>query len=236
MITVLGKLTPREELSAEVPAREAGRFWRGVPNYALASRLVQQLYRRGILIVNEQWSEDRAKGSLVGGLDLKVPDAPDLPGMNYSLGLRHSNDGRQAIQLACGARVAVCSNGLITGTFILRCRHTLRLNLDAELASGVERYLQEASRVKNCIDGLQQQRIDEPRYREILIESGRRNLLPWSALGKVDQEYRNPQHTEFREWRNTGWGLYNAYNEITKQLAPTRQLSALNQLRELVMN
>jgi len=227
----------RDQLPTELVRRsDAGRFWQPIPHRTLADTLVQRLSRRGIVIQSEQWGLDLKGHSLIGGLQLALPGIPALPGAVFALGIRHSNDGRRALQISCGATIIVCQNGLITGTFVLKKRHTIGLDLATEIDAGIDRYMTEASQVQGVITRLQERTFTPTQNDALLMEAGRKRLLPWSAIGKVDQLQRTPTHNEFARWQGTGWGIYNAFNEVAKTQSPFKQLTTLDQFRELVLS
>jgi hypothetical protein len=237
MITIYGNQVSRSELSTDVrtPAR-AGRCWQGVPHRVLADTLVSKIEARRINILEEKWALDRKGNALVGAFELQLPDVPEIPGQRFALGIRHANDLSRALQINCGTTILVCSNGLITGSFVLKRKHTTGLNLETELEEGVSRYLDEARFVPDIIEALQEKRLSPREIDQALMEAGRKHLLPWSAIGKVDEGYRKPVIAEFARWHGRAWGLYNSFNEAVKQIAPARQLSALNDFRELILN
>ena len=237
MITVFGVPTPREALATnfERPER-AGSLWQGVPHQTLANRVVESLEKRGAEVIKEKWSVDKSGYQLVGGVLLNLPHVDKIEGQNYALGLQHSNDTKRAIKLSCGSEVMACNNGVLTGSFILTRRHTTGVNLEEEVEKGADRFFEEAMNVKQVIDDIKAVKITTRRKDHILMNAGRDGLLPWSHLGYVDKEYINPTTACFKEWKNSGWGLYNAFNEVIKRSSPMRQLESLNGFRELVLN
>jgi hypothetical protein len=237
MITLLGETICRDQLPQETTRPEkVGRLWQGVSHKDLADTLIHCLENQQIRVDEEKWSLDGRGTAMIGALGLTLPGLPDLPGQQYALGIRHSNDGRRAIQISCGTTVLVCHNGVLTGQFILHRRHTTGLDLNKEMGAGVCRYLAEVAKVKTTVEALQERPLSAAQADTALMEAGRRRLLPWSALGKVDAEYRAPRIEDFRAWHGRGWGLYNAFNEIAKQLNPFRQMDALAGFRKLVLS
>ncbi len=66
------------------------------------------------------------------------------------------------------------------------------------------------------------------------MEAGRRQLFPWSKLGKVEKAWREPPHPEFRE-RN-GWSLYNAFTETSKEFPMRKEMKSCDQIRRLIIS
>ena len=241
MISVMWKNAvklSRNDLSTEVPVRtNVSERWKGVAHRELADGILASLESQGIGVTSEVWYVDRGGNLMVGGLGLSLPKRAGLAklkGMEYAMGILHSNDGRKAIRIAAGARVMICSNGVLTGSFLVQKKHTKHLELQANLDNGVERLVGELGATQTFIDDLKNLKLGPARVDEIAMEVGRQHLLPWSAVGKVDAEYRNPSFDEFKEFNGTGWGWYNAYNYVLQQVSPDRQLRSLDEVRPII--
>jgi len=209
MITVLGEKKSTEDLKKiEIQRPErAGNRWKGISHYELATHVETSLKNKGIKILSETWSTDRTGQSLVGGLNLTFPlwmDIPNIKGMDYSLGIRHSNNCKHALTFAVGTQIMVCTNGLISGEFVLSRKHTNGLDLENEIEKGVDRFIEEAGKVENCIEQLKSRELSRLNADNYLMEAGRKRLLPWSHIGMVEKEYENPSFPDFNE--RTGWG------------------------------
>jgi len=239
MITVIGESKSTEELR-DVPFHrptKAGRRWQGIRHYDLATAVEAALLWRGIELQSEIWSVDQSGQSLVGGINLQFParlGIPAIDGMDYSLGIRHTNDLRYALTFAVGTQIIVCHNGVVTGAFVLCRKHTSGINLVEEVERGIDRFVQEARKVPEVIDSLKARSLTRRQTDHRLMEAGRQRLIPWSHVGQVHHEYEHPTHGEFA--KRTGWGLYNAFNYIVKKGNPQRQLRALDRFREIVLN
>jgi len=98
----------------------------------------------------------------------------------------------------------------------------------------MERFIEESRLVKNCVERLREKELNQQQADHLLMEAGRKRLLPWSHLGQVEQLYEHPEHEEFRE--NTAWGLLNAFNEVVKKQAPVKQLRSLDSFRKVLLN
>jgi len=238
MITVInGKLTTAdlETIPVRKPER-AGNRWIGISHYQLASTLEQELKARRIEITRSAWTMGRNNQALFGGLGLRFPATlgiPDLTGMEYALGVRHSNDMSMSIQFFAGLTVMVCANGVATGSFILARKHTSGIDLDYEVNRGVDRLVEEARKAGGVVDTMKQRHLTQLRVDHLLCEAGRQRLLSWGHLGLVEQGFRNPSHEEFQD--RTAWSLYNSFNEVTKRVDPGRQLRSLDRFRQLVI-
>ena len=83
------------------------------------------------------------------------------------------------------------------------------------------------------MDQMKLMKMTDEKRDEILMEAGRKRLLPWSRIGMVDKEYREPTFTQFTD--RTAWGLYNAFTYIVQKSPARSQISAMANFRELVL-
>lgn len=240
MIHVLGKdkLTTAdlEAIPVERPER-AGCRWQGVSHYELATTVERHLADRGIEHTNTTWVTSRKGQALFGGMSLRFPselNMPEIAGMNYALGIRHSNDMAHSMQFFSGLSVTICSNGVATGSHVLARRHTSGVELGTVVDRGVTEMIERARDAGAIVDRLRERPLDQRKVDHLLCEAGRMGLMCWSHLGKVERTYREPPHEEFRD-RNA-WSLYNAFNNVIKSSSADRQLDGLDGFRQLLLN
>jgi hypothetical protein len=99
----------REQL-AVIPTPAETDTWKPIPHHQLVTSLIDDLGRRGIAVVTEQYATVGRDGTrLFGVMDLRV-DGLDTPDLSASLGLRGANDRSMAIQVIAAARVFVCDS------------------------------------------------------------------------------------------------------------------------------
>src|SRR6516164_9395617 len=117
---------------ASIPTPAGTDTWKPVPHFDLVTYLIDDLGRRGIAVVREQYATVGRDGArLFGVMDLRIDDL-DTPDLATSLGLRGANDKTMAIQVIAAARVFVCDNLAFSGSdgaVVLKKRHTNRLDL-----------------------------------------------------------------------------------------------------------
>ena len=56
--------------------------------------------------------------------------------------------------------------------------------------------------------------------------------MPWSRIGAVDKEYRQPTFAE--HGRGTSWALLNAFTYTVKRNPALKQMEQMNRFRELL--
>lgn len=218
-----------------IPHRpDASDWWMGIQHGYLADKIVQRLTLAGFTLIDEVWKTDTNGATLFGSIDLVPPHDRGLE-MNigqdahFSLGVRHSNNSRYSISFAVGARVTVCSNGLFLGDYILKRRHTTRVDLDALIDNGIEEYVQGALGINTYVCELRAYSLTRRQVDHILMESVRRGLISPSMLGHLDRLWVKPPHREFSE--PNLWRLYNAYTQLAKGMKLHPQVKLMRGLK-----
>lgn len=240
-------LTIRERANSREVSREdlagiklvepprAGAWWKGIPHNRLVTQLEKGLAKRDIKIVDQHWFvEGVDDGKLTGSMELEIPGVKTPEGMNYSLGINHSNNRDYILRFAVGAKVFICSNGMVVGDFCLQRRHTSGFDLKEGLGDGLDRYLKSVLSVKDVVQNLKAREMSPEGVDRVLMEAGREKLLPWSRIGVVDEQWRKPRFSVFKE-RN-GWSLYNAFTYTVQKCPAHEQMPAMNRFRELVLS
>lgn len=230
-----------ELLAIDVPARPpwpGASRWTPINHGVLATTVVRVAEERGLRTRSHRWAVNGSETDLFGALVFDPSPRLRLArGLCPALALRHGNAGRYAVTLGFGAQVFVCSNGLLSVDHPLKRKHTDGLDLDAMIGEGVDAFLASARTIDAFARRLQDTPLTRATADRVLVEAGRRRVLPWSALGRVESEWREPRHRAFR--RRDAWSLYNAFTSAAKdrraagQLATLRRLSRLFEARTL---
>jgi len=231
----------RDKLRSFVPAeREDPKRWKPVQHGELADALCLAAEKATWSVEDETWMVSKDAQTLWGTLVLNASSRrktsplyqKEIPkGMRLELGIRHSNNGRHAIKIAVGATVVVCSNGLLTGEYVVSRKHTLNADLEELAARGLEVYGDRIDEFGETVRGWKSNRLGDDRAARLLVEAGRSRILPWSGLGQVDRLWREPPHPEFVP-RNE-WSFYNAFTEVVKSRSPENQMFTLSRLPRL---
>lgn len=157
----------------------------------------------------------------------------DQPEIDFGIAIRHSNRMRYALSVAVGGRVTVCWNGMLSAEHVVRRMHTSGLSVRDSIREGLEAWLEDAAKLRETVEALKAIELVERDVAHALIQAGRSGVLAWSAIGKVDREWRRPRHEAF-EPRNA-WSLYNCFTEIAKQLSASRQLEVMDKARRILL-
>lgn len=234
MITVFGANTNLNDLNRiplQRPAK-AGAYWQGIPHGALASALIDEIGTRGWGIADQRFAVSKDKADLAGAftLDIKGLDAPE--GQSLSLGFLTSNMMRRSLLLVVGTNVTVCNNGMATGEIVMQRKHTHGFQLFGEIEAALDQYVTKARGIGDVVTSLRERELSPVESDKILMDAGRSRLMPWSRIGAVDKEYRNPTFAE--HGRDTSWALLNAFTHTVKRNPPIEQMNQMNRFRALL--
>lgn len=236
MITVFGSGVTLEQLHAIEPIRpeDAGRRWKPIPHGELVDTIKDEVLTRGWAIEEERYTTARRGADMAGALLLGGVDALAAgTEMRLALGFLHSNARRKALVLTVGAEVRCCTNGLCTGRIIMSRVHDHTINLIDEVEAAVDRYTTAVREVPSVVAALRGCEITRDQASGILMEAGRRKLIGWAAVGRVDREYRNPTFGE--HGRDNAWALLNAFTYAARpNIAPTRQMEVYDAFRRML--
>jgi len=206
--------------------------WQPINHGRLARTIIAESEAQGLEIRSQQWETNGTGSDLFGSLSFHRSREHPLPrGLGLSIGVRHSNAGRYAVTLVFGADVFVCSNGMMVGEHPLTRKHTLGLDLNEAVAAGIASYLYELPGIGDFVRRMKKVRLEIRQADHLLAEAGRRKVVPWSQIGKVEQAWREPEHDVF-EPRNA-WSLYNAFTSVSRRRSARGQLDALRGLGDL---
>ncbi len=189
-----------------------------VPNKIIFDTVDEQLYKRGLVISNENFITDRALNKVIGCFDIKHPDSSEI-GMR--LAFRNSYDKSMTAAFVAGNNVWVCQNGCISGEMKFVRKHT----------GNVLNELKEA--VVNSIERL------EERFAKIIYQSEKMKsievspieaselygklffydkVITLTQLGIIQRELENSTFKDFND--NSLWSIYNHGTFALKESHP----------------
>jgi len=217
----------------KVPNRAAETsYWEGVPHQDVVRTIRKVAKARKLKTIREEFQLGNKGHTLFASWDFDR-GVPGVKGATMSLGYRGSNIGRFAHTFATGARVTVCENGIISGEFALRRKHTTAVNLLELVEAGFDRYLEEINTIRPMIQGLKKKKLGDADAAEIMLEAARRGIIGWSRIRIVDQQWNDPKHKQFED--ADGWSLYNAFTQSAKVCPPAQQIEVLRDAPKLIM-
>lgn len=236
MITVFNSGTTLETLRTIEPAipGNAGRRWMPIQHGELVDTIKDEVLTRGWRVEQELFSLSQDASSMAGALLLsRVKGVEEVPGVSLALGFLNDNARRKALKLTVGGQVMCCLNGMCTGDILLTRLHDYTVDLAAEVDSALDRYAAAAANIPAAVNAMRERELAPGEASEILMEAGRRRLVGWSAIGRVDVEYRRPTFAE--HGKGTSWALLNAFTYAArKNIHPTRQMETYTAFRAML--
>jgi len=234
MITVHGNNVDVEQLHEVkvVKPQRAGRVWKGIQHGELVDAITDEVTSRGWKITDQQFSLSKNRADLAGAFELQIPNLEAPKDQAFSLGFITSNNMRRPLKLVVGTRVFVCNNGMATGQILMNKKHTINFDLYNELEYSIDEYMDKARLINNYVESLKNRNLTEPETEHILITAGRQGVMPWSRIGQVDEEYRNPTYQDHDE--RTSFGLLQAFTHIVKKNPPLEQMDQMSDFRTLL--
>jgi hypothetical protein len=231
--------TPAQLLAVPVP--ESARWvsnardsrWQPIQHGELAYALLEEAEGLGLQVAQHRWM---ATGpdltELYGCIDFHHSASLEVPeDIVFSIGVRHSNAGRYALNLVTGGHVIVCTNGLLMGERVLSRRHTDDLDLRETVRGGIRAAIDDMGELGTWVRRLKMTPLTDEQADLVMMAGARSRALSWSALRHVDHAWRRPPHLDFEP--RTAWSLYNAFTEVARERPPEVQLKALRGLRTL---
>ncbi len=212
--------------------KEAGNLWKGISHGDVIDSICDEVKLRGWKTGEMKFSVSKDKADFAGAIELDIPRHQAPQGTSFAIGILHSNARKMSLRLMVGATVAVCRNGLTSGTIVLRKKHTMRTDFSNEIEFAIDRYTDKIGGVSKIVKKMRQRELKPFELENILIEAGRRSVVPWSRLSAVDEELRHPEHEIYEE--GTVWTLYNAFTFVIQRSPPLSQLIQIEGCRTLL--
>lgn len=202
-----GQDVTREEL-ALIKAPQGTETWFPLRHAEVLDTATKTLKDAGFAIAKERLSIAKDGARFFGTLDLTTPI---VEGISLAVGIRNSNDKSFPLGFCAGQRVFVCSNLAFTSEVIVSKRHT---------RWGSDRYVEGLSKAvaslgqyqvaqAEWIGGLRSRVLTRQEADSIILRSFEDDLIGSRQLPVLIDEWRNPQHDEFKD--GTAWSLWNAF-------------------------
>ena len=137
-----------------------------------------------------------------------------------AIGIRTANDKSLALQLAIGYRVFVCDNMSFNGDLIaLKRKHTAHLDLHAEFATGIGRYVQGYAKLQENIDWWKERTVSKERGKQLIYDIFNQKIVPLRLFHPAAHDWERAEDT-------TMWRLQNCVSSHTKTLKPAPAFTA----------
>lgn len=227
-IAEIGQL---KNIKVERP-KNAGRVWKGIPHYDFVSTIREGIESRGWEIVGEAYSLSKDKADLAGAFDLRIKGINAPEDQLLSIGFLTSNAMRRSSKLVAGTRVLVCNNGMATGEILMHRKKTFNLELSEEIEYGLDAYAETSVKTIDLVNSMKEREITQRETDDILLRAGREGILPWSRVGQVDSEFRNPTFEDHRG--ATSFNLLQAATHVMKKTPALQQMPQMLAFKNLL--
>jgi len=235
--------TSRPDLK-DIPTPEPTKTWRPVSHYALAQALIVEAQNLGLKLHEEAWRvEDGAMypkpgekvvvpgARLYGTLDFEAPDEMDRT-IVPSIGIIHANDQSAPMTVFFGAHVMICENGVRTGEFTYKRKHTSGLDIDHIVETVFARMKDETARVQMVHRRMQGLPLTTDQADLLAVKSARAGAFSSSQILQVVREFDCPSYEDFGKMPRSLWRFYNASTHIMKKQSVGRQGEAFEALNK----
>lgn len=207
--------------------------WKGIQHGELVETIYEKLEERDISIKEQSWYPNGPElQRLNGSMQLEVPGVKAVEGTSFSLGIQHSNLGDHALKFAVGAKIFICSNGMVAGDYTVKRRHTIGVDLMESIGIGIDTYVNRVKEIPTIINNMKETEMENVTVDRALMKAGREHLISWSRIGQVDKEYRKPTFGEFNQ--KTAWSLYNAFTYTLQKMPAHYHIKSMNRFRKII--
>ena len=138
--------------------------------------------------------------------------------LDWQVGVLNSYDQSRSVTLLFGARVFVCSNGMILADYKLRTRHTTHVwdRIPQLVSRAIYTFGETIINAQKRNDKLREIVVDDRRMIDAFaMEVCRRGLLPVSKAVAYANEIHKPSF-DYEVKENTLWSMHNAYTHCAK--------------------
>ena len=159
------------------------------------------------------------------------------------LGARHSHNKSLSVGICVGRKVFVCDNLAFSGEIKFFRKHTkaVESDLQIKLESALEKLPTFADNHKKMMEIFKSREISHEKARDLIIEGGKRSVVPGSKLMNVVKEWEVPSYNKFTEYGLSLYRLHNAFTTVLKDTnknvfsIPTKTISLNEMLKDSVL-
>ncbi len=209
------KETTRQDLSL-VPTPDPTATWTPIPHEALLNVAAENLERSGYRIVSERHALNREGGHYFGLLEVR--NGHDETDRSLMIGLRNSHTKDLSAGMAVGNKVFVCDNLSFSGEIRIARMHTKHILED--LPRMVEATMGRLAEVRHLQDrriaAYRERELTNSEFNDLLIQALDCRAATATALPKILESWRHPEHPEFKE--RSLWSAFNAFTQHYKEL------------------
>ena len=232
-----GRKVDRELVDeVETPAATDTHF--PIPHKQLIDDVQSRLPEFGLQVVNEQHALMKDDFRYFGLMQVEPTMDGDTsllsPDHAFVLGLRNSHDKSFPAGLCVGNGVFVCDNLCFSAEIVIGRKHTRHILRDLPTLIHAALGKMATARIdqEKRIEAYKNTDISDMQADHLIINACRAKALKPTQIIKVAQEWREPEHPEFKE-RNA-WSLLNAMTQHQKGINPFELSSRTQRMHPLL--
>jgi hypothetical protein len=239
-----GNVTREELVDYKVPTHEelrsrkntSGSRWAPVHHLDLIETIENQASRMGYTIKNESFQTPSPKNphDLFGFMEFET-DIPGFDGqIGQMLGFKSSNLQNHALKIVSGGRVFICMNGMVTGEWVAKHKHTTGLYVPQLVREGLLEWERQQQKTIQTVNSLQETGMNDELASHALVLGAREGIISSDKILSIYREWEDPKHEEFQE-RNA-WSFYNCVTERAKEWRPSRIETAVSRMPNFLLD
>lgn len=220
LILHCGAFNASKDQVASIETPSPTETWKPVPHIEIVDLILEQAQSYGLVPRREQYGLNKDGSRLFGVIDFEK----STEDYGYSVGFRNSHDKTMAAGVCAGARVIVCDNLALAGNYSRVHKHTSNLNIQALIKDAFILIPGQIEALMAKMSALKQVPLSEEEAKILIFDAGLRNVFPSNQLLPIWEEYVNPRFVEWREYRDTKYGVLMAVTELTKKFSQPMRL------------
>lgn len=231
----------REQLAQLPKPERKGNRHVPIPHIEFVQTVELVAASHGVEVVREEFALQRSGAWLFGVMDMRLRDVPgdlaaaiaenpdlavfrgvDLPGREFSVGLRAGNDKNLGIHVVAGGRVTVCDNLMLAGEMIaMEKMHSFGLHLETELRGAFRRMGHQLETFNARVEHLRQNELTAPQARDLIYRLFAEGVLPPTFFPRVHEAYFQVEGPDCAP--RSEYGLLQALTRVFRELPNTAE-------------
>lgn len=209
---------------AVTPPPHAGKLWQGVGHHWLAHTTKLHLLKKDWIIVDSTFWTSSDEADLVATFcACRFGDQAH----QFLLSIVSSNAQRKALRLYLGVRTVKGVNIYLDCETIGGRHNEVHESIKTKFQTALDWWGFHQLTTKSQVDGLVMAPINQQAINRLLLIAGRAKLLPWSRVGRVDEDCRKYPPT-------SRWGLLTRFCKVATKNPPLVRIQQCLEFRNLL--
>lgn len=203
-----------------IPAATAS--YMPVPHRNLMHMVTSAFTSQGFDVDRPQHQIHRKKPRFASTFSVSGGGLPGDKAFDWMVGVLNSYDQSRSVSILFGARVFVCSNGMIICERQLKTRHTINVwdRIPSLVGQAVLAFGDTIIKAQRRNDRLREVKVDDRRAIDsFALDVCRLGLLPETKAVAYANEIHNPSF-DYGTHETTLWNIHNAYTHTAKGMEP----------------